>query len=237
MLEEIQIFDNILKVFLTKQIINIYGKSGTGKTTLALQIVGNLITKSIESDESCVWIQASETFPKKRLKMLFENSPEKLQYIIEKILITPKMKICNSYQDQQELLNRFYNDYQFIPPNTKYIVIDNISHHLRYEINKIVNLEKISSLIDDFFNIQLFPLIMNCHREGIHLILLHEMTYNPKLDQNLKFLDIIYKRLDALNIFLDNNLITENKIIEITLEDSIWCFNYIIDNYGFLFKG
>ena len=63
------------------------------------------------------------------------------------------------------------------------------------------------------------------------------MTYNPKLDQNLKFLNVIYKRLEALNIFLDTDFITENKKIEIILGDSIWRINYIIKNYGFIFKG
>ena len=237
MLDTNKIFEDILKVLTNKRIINIYGKSGTGKTTLALHIIGIHTLKSFSQNEYFIWIQASEEFPQRRLKTLFETSPKMLNKLRKRILITPKNNICKSYKDQREIINKFLSNDTVLPPNVKYIIIDNISHHLRYEINKIDDIKKVSAIIDNFFNTQLFPFIMYCHREGINLILLHEMTYNPKLNQNLKFLDGIYKRLDSLNIYLEDEFMTKSKKMEINLEEFNWRLNYNIRNNGFIFKG
>ena len=155
----------------------------------------------------------------------------------KRILITPINKLCNSYEEQREILNQFQIYKVILPPNIRFIVIYNISYNLRFEINKSHNIADIPSIIDDFFCIQLFPLVIYCHRKQFTLILLHEITYNPKLDQNLKFLKNLYNQLDSLNVFLNDNPMDTYKKMEITIEDIKWFLNYLISNNGFIFKG
>ena len=85
-----------LSSLITKRrIISISGSSGTGKTSLALYLIGEALTKSMPGKGCCVWFQASEQFPQKRLFRMFKNYPEKLQYLKGSFLVTPKLSPCS----------------------------------------------------------------------------------------------------------------------------------------------
>ena len=66
---------SLFNVLRERRIISVSGESSTGKTTLALQLVASAISCESAGDDHCVWIQASEQFPKKRLRTFFKNSP------------------------------------------------------------------------------------------------------------------------------------------------------------------
>jgi RecA/RadA recombinase len=217
-------------------VISISGISGTGKTTLAEYLVGNFLTATKPYQDSCIWIQTSESFPNKRLVKLFQDYHEKLDYIKNNIFITPPERVCASFDEQKGVLERIYKENSIIPPNLKFIVIDNISNHLRYEISKFNEIEKITSILDQFFNAHLFPLIMFCQREGIKLILIHEISYNPNLDQNKVFFHKLYERINSLDIILRKNFFTKENTIEISYKEYFWSFNYSLHNNGFNWK-
>ncbi|MFX0073736.1 MAG: NB-ARC domain-containing protein, partial [Candidatus Hermodarchaeota archaeon] len=88
------------KLISKNYIVFIFGPSGTGKTTFAQYLIGNAITLNKPFFGTCVWIQCGELFSIKRLNKLFEPNPNKLKYIREKIYITPKNEICNTYEKQ-----------------------------------------------------------------------------------------------------------------------------------------
>ena len=79
------ILEGIKEIFQDNTVISISGKSGTGKTSLALYLAGYYLASDIPHDGSCVWIQASELFPKKRLKTMFQNTS--LNYLINNIFV------------------------------------------------------------------------------------------------------------------------------------------------------
>ena len=81
-----------------RNVISISGKSGTGKTTLGLQLVGTILTSEKPYDSSCIWIQASEQFPKKRLVSLFKDSPGKIHYLLKNIFVYPEKKPVSNYR-------------------------------------------------------------------------------------------------------------------------------------------
>ena len=89
--------NNLISYFLKKceeySIINLYGESGLGKTTLALQIISNYLLVHRNNRKSCIWIQASENFPKKRLISMNSNNNFILNYLEKNIYIFPKKKI------------------------------------------------------------------------------------------------------------------------------------------------
>ena len=146
MISHITIINGFQKAFSTHKIISISGDSGTGKTTLAQFLIGNLLTISKPYEDYCFWIQASETFSKKRLVNMYKMDSEKLRYLKNSILISPGRKTCSSFSEQSELLRRLSNNNYIFPPNLKFIVIDNISHHLRYEISKLRNAKAVTHL-------------------------------------------------------------------------------------------
>ena len=102
-----------------RRIISVSGESSTGKTTLALQLVASAI--SCEGvDDHCVWIQASEQFPKKRLHTFFKNSRGKFDAILKKIFLYPVKSPFMSYEDQSAFLTTLGS--VILPFNTKFLV-------------------------------------------------------------------------------------------------------------------
>ena len=73
------------KIILPYSVVSISGESGTGKTSFALYLVGNMVN----SPSCCIWIQASEPFPKTRLEAMFRNDQEKTNYLLKNTLIAP----------------------------------------------------------------------------------------------------------------------------------------------------
>ncbi|NVM34417.1 MAG: hypothetical protein HWN81_02400 [Candidatus Lokiarchaeota archaeon] len=95
MLQESEFFEGMRKLFTYNNIFSVAGESGTGKTTLALYLVGNCLKEG----EQCIWIQASEHFPIKRLDHLFENHPKRLDSLKENIFVIPKNHVIANYQE------------------------------------------------------------------------------------------------------------------------------------------
>ena len=215
-----------------KSIISISGKSGTGKTTLALQMVGNLLTNDASYEGSCVWLQASELFPKKRLVSLYRTDPEKINYLMKSIFVFPRRKPFSNYREQ----STFFDDLGAIllPSNAKFMVIDNISHHLRLAASLNLDLKKRVLLYDQFFNSQLFLLIMRCLRDNITLILLHEVSFDPASGKTLPFFNKLYSRIQAISITLSKGFKSKVKKMEISYGDSSNStkFNYEIKDSG-----
>ncbi len=184
-------------------LISIAGKSGTGKTTLALQSVSTLMTLEYPDRSRCVWVQASEQFPKKRLKSLLKSYPDKVNYILKNIFVAPKIKPFPNYQEQSAYFRRLKTI--IFPNNVKIIVIDNISHHLRFAASSQSGFKERRVLFDEFFSSQLFPLIMGCLREKKILILIHEVSFVPASGKTKPFFSKLYDRIDSININLSKS--------------------------------
>lgn len=220
------------KLMVRHKILSLSGESGTGKTTFALQMVGNFLTHTYPFEECCIWVQASEIFPIRRFSRVFDNSLDKYNYLQKNILITPFNTTLNNYKNQSEFLTNFINELTILPPNLRYIVVDNISHHLRFEISKYKDIKLITSLIDDFYEFQLMPLIMFCQREGICLLLIHEVSYDPNSGQNRTFLYKLYDRVNTIKIELSNRCNNQNKSMKILFKDYSWMFDYALQHNG-----
>ncbi len=205
---------NLLK---ERRIISVSGESGTGKTTLALQLIASGLTQKDALDDQVVWIQASEQFPKKRLRTLFKNSKGKFDSLLKKIFLYPVSSPFLSYEDQSAFLTSLGSI--ILPFNTKYLVIDNISHHLRFAASCCSNIKQKIALLDEFFASQLFPLIMRSLREEIVLILLHEVSFDPKIGKNQPFFNKLYSRINSVNVNLLKSFNSSTKRMELLSRD------------------
>jgi ABC-type dipeptide/oligopeptide/nickel transport system ATPase component len=224
------------KLMEKHKIIAISGESGTGKTTLALQLVGTFLTVSYPFEECCIWVQANEIFPIKRLSRMFIHIPEK-SYLHQNIFLIPQNTTLNSYDDQSHLLSKLISGHTILPPNLRFMVIDNISYHLRYEISKYRDIKLITSLIDNFYDSLLMPLIMFCQREGIYLLLLHEITYDPIAEKNRPFLFKVYDRLNTIKIELKYRGKRKNgKRMNIFTQEHTQKFTYTLHDRGLVIE-
>ncbi|MFW9826706.1 MAG: hypothetical protein ACFFEY_03690 [Candidatus Thorarchaeota archaeon] len=223
-----EIFLGLERLFLKKTVLSISGESGTGKTTFALYLVGKLL----HNEESCIWIQAGEEFPIRRLEQIFKFSPIILNRIKKNTFLIPEGKLIHSYQEQSLLIQKIFNQDTVLPPSIKIIVIDNISHHLRYKVTHTANPIISLSLLDDFYETQLLPLILFCKRNKIILVLIHENTYNPKLEICKPFFYKLYDRLDTIDIILTNIFKIKKKILELSVDKSKWNFQYTLGQLG-----
>ena len=98
-------------------IISISGKSGTGKTTLALYLVGKLITHNNHYANSCIWIQAHERFPITRLKQIFHRSKDILGYVKDNIYVIPQNNPISSYDQQCSIFQKMMKKDTILPPS------------------------------------------------------------------------------------------------------------------------
>ena len=201
-----------------RRIISVSGESSTGKTTLALQLVASSLSCEGATDEHCVWIQASEQFPKKRLHSFFKSSPGKFDNLVKKIFLYPVTSPFLSYEDQSVFLTTLGKI--ILPFNTKYLVIDNISHHLRFAASSCSNFKQRKAVLDEFFDSQLFPLIMRCLREEIVLILIHEVSFDPKLGKNQPFFNKLYSRINSVNVNLSKPFNSKTKCMKLVSKDN-----------------
>lgn len=229
--------DEVYKLMERHKIISISGESGTGKTTLALQLIGTFLTDTYPYEESCIWVQACEVFPIRRLSRMFANSPEIVSNLHQNIFIIPSTTTLTTYFDQSQLLQKIIDGHTILPPNLRYIVVDNISHHLRFEIFKNKDVSIITSLIDEFYDSQLMPLIMFCQREGIYLLLLHEITYDPITERNRTFLFKLYDRLNTIKIELVHRCNRpDEKRMRIFTQDQTQEFIYALHDRGLVIE-
>ncbi len=218
--------EGIKKLLSFSTVLSISGESGTGKTSLALQLIGELPS----SQESCIWIQACEEFPNNRLSQLFEGL--RLQKIKEKTYIIPKERPIQTYLEQTTIIQNILHPDTFLPPSTKMIVIDNISHHLRFELGIRFTIEEVCRSQNRFYEEQLFPLISLCNRNSINLILIHEVTFDPSTKSNRLFFFKLYDRIGCINIILRNKIGTKKKEMEISFNSSSKLFSYGINQKG-----
>ncbi|MFX0106024.1 MAG: hypothetical protein ACFE75_11100 [Candidatus Hodarchaeota archaeon] len=230
---EVKFIEGIQKLLAYHNILSISGESGTGKTTLGLYLIGNIITNSEPFKDSCIWIQASELLPIKRLNQIFEESPKKVAYLKENIFVIPKGRVLYTYEAQSTLIQNLLLPSAILPPNLRCIVIDNISHHLRYKLIQYNNPKDLSSLLNIFYETQLMPLILFCKRNNIILILIHEVTYSPKLERIRPFFYKLYDRIKTIDIVLSNTVHNDNKKkISISFNKITWNFMYTLENRG-----
>jgi len=230
------IFEGLKKLISKKNIISISGASGLGKTTLTQYLIGKLLINSRTQNYCSIWIQASEAFSRKRLSKIFEKKPVELEYIKNNVYIIPSKKPCVSYLEQNSILKSIWCKDSIFSPDLRFIVIDNISHHLRYELSNSQDIESTVSIINAFFDQQLHPLIMFCEREDVTLFLIHEVTYDPNIDRIAPFCHKLYDRINSLDIILKKEDITQEKTMEINYDTLNWAFKYSLVDQGLKFK-
>ncbi|MHA1700849.1 MAG: AAA family ATPase [Promethearchaeota archaeon] len=213
------------------QIISISGSSGTGKTTLALQLVAGSITAKIPFEEQILWIQASESFPKKRLESMLRSEPASLNYVLKNTFIKPSRNVFHNFDEQTKSLHAIIH--QDLPPDLKFIVIDNISHHLRYRLAELNDFTSRSKIVNQLFDEILFPLIMFCKRNQIHLIMIHEVSQNPQTGKTRSFYHKLFNRIQGISITLTQPVFGKKKShIQVEFGQDDLINSYILDDIG-----
>ena len=215
------------ELFSYSRILNISGEAGSGKTNLALHLVAELL----DNDESCIWVQANELFPYNRLKQIYNE--QKSSDILDLIFLLPKNRPIQSYEEQRSVIKDLTNSNAILPPDTKIIVIDNVSHHLRFEVGSLrTEVAKVKTIQDQFYEEQLLPLISLCNRNFINLILIHEITYDPTINDTRNYFYKLYDRINSITIVLRSQMNTQKKKMEISYSNSQKIFSYTIGHNG-----
>jgi len=230
-LEQETLLLDIEQLLAIRKLINVYGESGAGKTSLVLYLTGQLLTKELPYHYQCAWIQASEFFPSRRLFQLFEKNIDKLRFLRNNIFITPFKKPFLTYQEQVRFFSTL--EQKLFPPELKLIVIDNVSHHLRFKLAQYSTINEKARLLNHFYEEQLLPLIVFCQKQDFILILIHEVSYNPKLGKIVPFFRKLYSRIETVDIFLEKDIATQYKILNLTYLDYHKQVGYQIQNDGF----
>ena len=212
------------------QIISISGSSGTGKTTLALQLVAGSLTTIVPFEEQCLWIQGGECFPKKRLESMLRSEPSSLNYVLKNTFIIPPRNVFHDFDEQTKSLHDLI--LQDLPPDLKYIVIDNISHHLRYRLAEVDDFPSRSKIVNKFFDEILFPLIMFCKRNEIHLILIHEVSQDPNTGKTRSFYYKLFNRIQSISITLTRPVFRKEFHIQVEYGEEDLTKSYIMDDIG-----
>ncbi|GAH11584.1 unnamed protein product, partial [marine sediment metagenome] len=108
------VMSSIQELFRANTLISISGKAGTGKTSLSLFLIGKFLTSIQPYEGSCIWVQASEVFSKKRLYSLFERDSGQLTYLTHNIFVTPGHGPFTSYSLQLDVLKKLSKEDYFL---------------------------------------------------------------------------------------------------------------------------
>ncbi len=230
MLSQNKILEELQKILDKITVVNLSGESGTGKTSFALYLIGHLL----RNDHYCIWVQASEPFPKKRLETMYGNNQKKLYILKNQILVAPDRCFATLDTQSEFMIKITHKNYLF-PPDLQFIVIDNISHHLRFRFSKVEEISEKILLYDRFYTSELLPLILRCSREKIILILIHEVSFNMNLQRNQPFFNRLYERIKGLNIVLKQSLYSKKQVMDISAENKKVSLGFKIEDNGFNF--
>ncbi|KKM88355.1 hypothetical protein LCGC14_1259590 [marine sediment metagenome] len=230
MLSQNKILEGLQEILDKITVVNLSGASGTGKTSLALYLAGQLLG----DDHYCIWVQASEPFPTKRLETMYGNNQNRLSVLKNQILVAPD-KCFATFDAQSKFMVKITHKNYLFPPDVQFIVIDNISHHLRFRFSKVREIREKILLIDRFYSSELLPLILHCSRENIVLILIHEVSFNMNLQRNRPFFNRLYERIKGLNIVLRQSSHSKERIIDISAENKSFSLGFEIKEHGFHF--
>ena len=230
------IMSSIQELFQGYTLISISGKAGTGKTSMSLFLIGKFLTSIQPYEGSCIWVQASELFSKKRLHSLFERDNDQLTYLTQNFFVTPGYGPFTSYDVQLQGLKRLSEDSYFLPPDVKFMVIDNISHHLRYKLSRIADPEMRSKIINEFYDTVLTPLMFRCHRDGIKLVLIHEVSFNVGAQQTRPFFSKLYERIRGVHMILSQSFETKQRVLKVGFNESHYSIKFQLADNGFYFS-
>jgi ABC-type dipeptide/oligopeptide/nickel transport system ATPase component len=225
-------FDRVREIMADNKIISIIGESSTGKTTLALQLVTTLMTLNENINKQTIWVQASEKFPKRRLITMYQEHQEVISILLQNIFIFPKINPFSNISSQSKFLKNFHS--LILPPETRYIVIDNISHHLRFAQANISDLRIRMKFMNEFFNQELFPLIMLCLRENYYLFLIHEVSFDPQSGQLRAYNNYLFERVKGVEIYLSKSMGSNLKSMNISIDGVKKQYTYEISDQGVL---
>jgi hypothetical protein len=163
---------------------------------------------------------------------MFEQESKKLQNLNEHIFITPSGKPCSNYNELLSILKKIIAEEIALPPNLRTIVIDNISHHLRYEISLFEEIKDSVRCLNNFYDNYLLPLILFCIRQNVYLILIHEATFDVTQGETRLFLYKLYERIDALNINLNKK--NSLNVMEVKVGKEYMRYLYQLANRGIM---
>lgn len=149
---------------------------------------------------------------------------------MKNVFIAPGIKPFSNYKDQSAYFRKLKTT--IFPNNARFIVIDNISHHLRFAASSHSDFKKRGAILDEFFSVQLFPLIMRCMREEIILILIHEVSFDPTSGKTKPFFSKLYDRIDSINVNLSKAMGSGLKQMEVSSKGTTTKFVYEIGESG-----
>jgi len=237
---------------MQEKIIQIYGSSGVGKTTLILQMIKGWILQNEPNDKKYILlIDAENTFPKlkfMRLKPILFQYPNKeiilkninsnnIEYINYLLIYNPK-----SYQKQLNLINlllenfkKSYNKNNInLINNLDAIVIDSISRLIRLEASKSKNAVQFYNNLEFMFEELIQPLLFIQSKLDCKMILNHQITTKPTGEIDPTFKEL-FGKIKSIWIYLDKNLKNNTYRMKVILDKSKILKKYKITQNGLLF--
>jgi len=117
-------------------LIHIYGESGVGKTTLALQAIINTLKKT---SKKAIFIDTGKAFDGRRFKQLCEDNADKIMKNI--IIFTPK---------SPESFSKVINYLPLVAKSVKIIVVDTVTSFYEEQLQKSEKKSNTTQALYDF---------------------------------------------------------------------------------------
>lgn len=215
----IEIFDIISN--FNEKIIQIGGKSTTGKTTLAMTLLNNIIEQYLKSsgNGTVIWIDSNNSFSKDRFSSICQN-PKYLNHIM--------YRAVTDLSDQQTAIELIYNLAKSKAMNNiSALVVDDISYHVR-NIESKMSYGQFSVYLEAFFENQIKKILQIQQLTNCYIILVHQMSVK-KEKSDIVFSDL-YKQINSL--FIDLHSDGVNRYATMRNETIIVKLKYTLTSQG-----
>ena len=185
------------KYIVSSKIIQIFGKAGSGKSTLTAALVKSLNSKP---NEKTLWIDSEQKFSADGFKHILPINGCQNQDVDFVLISQPKNLIQQQHHIEMMVKNPLIASNKL---KIKCIVLDTASNYFRVN-SANENWVQFSDNYHSFYENHILPLMILQKKIGCYLILVHQLTNHPA-NGEMPYLFRIFKKIPSIWIKMSDN--------------------------------
>ncbi|MHA1729785.1 MAG: hypothetical protein ACTSWY_13805 [Promethearchaeota archaeon] len=181
-----------------EKIIQIYGPAGLGKSTIAITLVKSILANN---NGLSIWIDTEKKFSKKRFGEISYFGKNFSDF--SSVLVSNPQDMEEQQENIESLNNNKFMTSGKIKVNS--VTLDSASFFFRGSLYKD-NWVQYSDKFHAYYENHILPLLMFQKKTDCYLILVHQVSDNPKTGETKPFMFNIFKEISSVWVELQKEI-------------------------------